>query len=522
MSILSLRDMACEVAADADDLARFIRNKFSDLRSPEKRALIHRANFFNAIRPWQEKRMAEIAHYVEGSNATVLQYFISRDIMGDVFSYSGYEETALIRDQSERNPVVAELIDQSLEESGPATIIDFGTYDRTRMNEIIGLVKNKKSIYHIVGVDINDLVNDAFDNSSIPGTSIHTDVRMLAPFLVTLPGRKIYLGLENIMMNLMESKLMAQDLSLGPFLSQLMLDEDTLIMENVSGIVYNTIPDGPLGFGIPPKELARMEAEQKNFYETIKATHIRGVERMFKEYYERTGLQDLVGGELQAHDDPELSRKLILVHNPKEYVQYMDEEFLFLAPEFTIESIAGPIRSSVLSDPLIHLGESKAVTSDDVFETLITLYLFDLVLDSASDWRVVDNHNISKLTMRSGSKVHDSELEHHFMRSLYASQQAGVDPVFHNFTDTMVGLGLYPEHYNALLGDYDAFLRGEGKSPAVKYFLKQRRDDGARNNNMIQYLPRLFAGQEKEVHYDAMEELFSKINLTSFIKVNGG
>lgn len=475
------------IAFHADGMARAVHKYNLEANTPELRRQRHVQNFFNALDMHHENRLHALAHYIPGSNHPIPQYDISREVMGDVFSYDGWGSIAAMRFQEDRNPVIAKTLDEALDE-GPAIVVDIGTYDGKRTRSVIEQLTNHRNILHLIGVDTNRLIDGSLDTLDlVPSTTFNIDFFKIIESIKRLPGKKIYLGLDNVMMNMERFAGGATD---GlPMLMEYMLEEgDQIIFE-----VLRSYDD-------------------RQYQE--------GVDEIFQVYFEETGLKDLMGGHLIADGHPERECKNTIIDDIKNSVQFNGKVYEFPRPELLVNTAMGSHMMDMLSQPYIHIGISQILSSNNVFSALIPFYACNLVLEKESDWKKVKGNHIVKLRKDSTQKISDEELEHHHMSACVLSHQLELtEHLFDNWTDTMVGIGAYPAFYNKFIHDYDFYTLGEGKSGAVKHFVKERKGRLDLQRNMLDYIPRLAAGEAKEVRYDARDELFSKFNIQSFINI---
>ncbi|MBC8495963.1 hypothetical protein H8D36_07440 [archaeon] len=475
------------IAFHADGMAREVQRYNLEANTPELRRQRHVRNFFEALDIHHENRLHALAHYIPGSNHPIPQYEISREVMGDVFSYDGWGSIAAMRFQEDRNPIIAKTLDEALAE-GPATVIDLGTYDGKRTKAIIEALENHRNISHLIGIDTNALVNESLaDLDLVPTTTLNIDFFKIMGTIQKLPGKKIYLGLDNVMMNMERFGGGATD-GLPTLMSFMLGEGDQIIFE----VLRNY--------------------DDKQYQE--------GVDEIFQVYFEETGLKELVGGHLIADGHPERECKNTIIDGIKDRVEYNGKTYEFPRPELLIQTAMGPHMMDMLSQPYIHIGISQILSSNNVFSALIPFYVGNLVLEKESDWKKVKGNHIVKLRKDSTQKVSDEELEHHHMSACVLSYQLELtEHLFDNWTDTMVGIGAYPAFYNNFIHDYDFYTLGPGKSGAVKHFVKERKGRLDLQRNMLDYIPRLAAGEAKEVRYDAKEELFSQFNVQSFINI---
>ena len=469
--------------------------------TPERKRKAHLAHFFTEIDKWMEHRQEVMDNYVDGSNVVLPQFEISREVMPDVFSYSGYSETDVLRNQSKKDEVVISMLDESLEK-GPAMLIDIGTYDGKRTRSIISKLKNKKNITHITGIDTNPIVRNAFDNLDVPHTILNTDARkILHPSALfnysifsTIPQRKIYLGLENVLMNI--TRLSGCE------------------HENFSGVVSTMLR--------PRDEII---FELSNFYDDSK--YVDGVEEVFHRYFNETGLKDILGGFLRAEiGHPDSPQKMVMIDEVREFVEYEGKKYHFARPKLKFRSnfMGGPKKDGLMetdafSQPYIFVGVSQSLPREESFLTAIMFYINHVIVQKQSDWQFIDGESVVKLVKDPEHKVvSDKELQNILVYTAMETQRRRLKPLFRNLTDVLIGTGQYPSYYNALLDKVDMIFLEEGFSEAVKCFVNNRvgKIDPKVQQNMNKYALLLLAGKAKELSYDP----FHGMKIHSFMDIN--
>jgi hypothetical protein len=455
------------------------------ISDPEARKKIHLAHFFNAMEPHYRQRQQAIRDYVDGSNALLPQFDISREVMPDIFSYSGYSETDALRDQSKKNDAVVDLLDESLEK-GPAMVIEIGTFDGKRTRSILNLLKYRSNIECLVGIDTNPAVLDAFKGLDIPNRVFNADAIQLLSlhmpylsFFRPLPMRKIYLGLENVLMNITRL--------------------EGCEHQNFPGMVSNMLsPSDDVIF------------ELSNYYDPSK--YVDGVEEVFHKYFNETGLKDIIGGRLRVEEGRESPRKMILIEDIKEKVEYGGRAYNFSRPKYMMRSnmAGGDIVTDFLSQPIIFLGVSQSLPKEEVFMTQIMLYVNQVILQKQSDWRFIQGESVAKLSKDLSHKVvGDDELKRTMFSAYAETERRGMLPIFRSFTDVLMGTGQYPLHYNAFLDKDDEVFWSDQIADAVKCMMRARvgKTDPKLQQNMNRYIPKLLAGQARELKYDPWKGL---------------
>jgi len=500
-----------------DSFARDINSINADLNStPESRRRAHQAHFFSAINQHYEFRQKVISEYVQGSNIMIPQFDVSREVMPDVFSYFGYDETDKLRDTAKKDAIVAAMLDESLSQ-GPAMVIDIGTYDGKRTRSLVDRLKNKKNIAHLVGIDTNPVVLNAFDSLDVPNTIFNYDARkvlgmdpsfMFYPVLARIPIRKIYLGLENVAMNLVRLSGCEHQNFVGT-ISRMLGAEDTVILE-----------------------LA-------NFLDPTK--YVDGVEQVFHNYFRESGLQELIGGELRAEEQHESPQKMIMIDEVKEYVEFNGREYHFARPELKwMLNVKKPdgsddfMMTDMFSKPIIFLGISQALPREEVFTNLIMFYVNHLMLEKQQDLQFVDSEMVMKLRKDPSVKVvSDEALNETLVQTYIETERRGLKPLFKNLTDVIIGTGQYPSFYNLFLERNDQiFLENPFHKPsdyelstlhhsrAVQCVMSRRigKIDPRVQQNLNRYIPLLFSGRAKELAYDPWHGAHFEVD--SLISVN--
>ncbi|GEM_PF-6725205 len=477
------REITEAIGRFAEDINR---TYYPIFRSPDRKRhqLTHFFHEIDRIYPYRQKVIDE---YVNGSNMLIPQFEISREVMPDVFSYSGYDETDSLRSQSKKDDIVVGMLDESLER-GPAIVVDVGTYDGRRTKSIINKLKNKNNIAHISGIDTNPIVMNAFDGLDIQHTVFNTDANRLLhlghmySIFATLPMRKIYMGLENVLMNTTRLSGCEHENFTGAVSSMLRHDDEVIF------------------------ELA-------NIYDPSK--YVDGVEEVFRTYFRETGIEGIVGGFLKAEQGhPDTPKKMIIIDGVKEFVEFNGTKYHFSRPKLqfksNFEDSSGKnyMETDAFSQPYIFIGVSDALPREESFMTAIMFYINHVILQKESDWQFMNGESIVKLRKDASHKVvSNNELKRTLSYTAMETKRRGLKPLFRNFTDVLMGTGQYPAYYNALLDQTDmVFLDGQIAEP-VKYFMRKRIGVTSPKiqQNMNRYIPHLLSGRAGEVKYNPFE-----------------
>jgi len=195
-----------------------------------------------------------------------IQFFdLANQLNGTIFSYSGWKDTGSVRLTDEKDAVVLSMLERSLDE--PSIIVDIGTYDGTRLKNIIDSLNQnyRKNIISINGIDINrEALSEAekrFDGYDLPFETHHGRIENIN---IKNFGneRKITLYLENILFNIRDES------TIVPFLSKKSHKNDISIIEAHKNINHSMYPEN--------------------------------LERFFVEYFNKSGIQEILGGRLAA------------------------------------------------------------------------------------------------------------------------------------------------------------------------------------------------------------------------------
>lgn len=439
----------------------------------------HLRNFFNAIKPHVEFRnqivRERLENGMEGPDRTIMgipQLDISHEVMGDIFSYSGYEATDELRDQSGKDEIVRAMLDDSLET--PRAIVEIGTYDGRRTRTIIDSLRNRGNIIHVYGVDSNPIVSQAFDGWDIPSTPINTNAERLLPILRHLQLPKTNLLLENVANNIARP---------GGCQHQ-----------GLSGILYHLMEGGD-----------QTIIELSNYYDGSQYTD--GVEQVFHAYYEQTGLKELLGGKLVAK--AERDNKMIFIEGVKERVEFEGEVYEFPSPEFYIPFMG--TKTDLFSQPLIFLGVSRS--RDDLWSTLFNSLLNYTVVPEEDDWKHLNNQSIMRFVCHPDARPDDEDLAEmgNYFNSLALAR--GMDQPFGHLSDVLLGLGHYPAHYNSHIQPLDDMFTRQGDGPfdqisdAVKFFMSLRMGKPSQHDNMRRWLKLMEYGHAQPVQFDVQEHV---------------
>lgn len=201
---------------------------------------------------------------------------MSNKLNATIFTYGQFTETANIRNQNKKNEVVVDLLEKSLNE--PTILFDAGNSDGLRLYQILEALSEsaKRNIIQIYGIEYNtEAVEQAvklFSGSQYKFSPIinrieDTDFNLIGNIHSREAAKKTILGLENIFLNFNGLGFMHEQ-GLTGFLSRITSPGDEIITE-----IHNRI---------------------------IEQNYIENVEEIFKQYIKRTGLEDLLDGELGA------------------------------------------------------------------------------------------------------------------------------------------------------------------------------------------------------------------------------
>jgi len=282
-------------------------------------------------------------------------YSLAHKLTSTIFAYSGYENTDVARDKSEKNLYVKKLLTTSLEE--PAIIFDCGTYDGKRLKEIIDSLpmSAQKNIINIFGIDSNNdklheaqnlffangkgkysfiPINDRIENINF---SEYRTIRGQYP-------KNIILGLENVFLNF-NGLSFQHDGGLTGFLSSMTLPKDEIILE-----LHNV---------------------------NTKEAYPEEVESFFKNYLEKSGLQEILGGTLKSEYDE--YGKSVYLTDINHSVKFNGKTYNFAKHHADVWGEAKTF------EPRIYIGFSGAVSYDRIFEFLVFNFANNLYVPKSEE-----------------------------------------------------------------------------------------------------------------------------------------
>lgn len=460
-----------------------ILNRFSHVENGKNRG--HLQRFFAQVSRQTPERNAIIQEALRVGNTIIPPYDFWTEILPDVFSYSGWDETKGLRNTWQKDAQVSRMLDEELEK-GPALVIDLGTYKGQRTKEIVSSLRNKGNINHLIGIDSNPVVKTAFDGfDTVPSTAFNFDARRALEFFRPGNNRVIYLGLENIFLN----------------------------MEKIGGCQHQGIP-GILGRALGAGDSAIMELT--NYHEDDH--FVDGVEEVFHRYFVESGLQSILGGKLKTqnnHHDERSNAKLVYIAEMNERVEFGGEVFDFSTPPVKYSMMGGePLEIPEMSSTKILLGVSDTVPYSEMFSVLFASLLNYIHAPNESDIQTVGNQTILKMVRETGVRPDDGLFDTELRDSIKVAMRFGQAPIYNSYSCVMLGGGHYPAHYNRFMHPQnEMFARTietcqnpseEGViSDAVKHFLLKRCEtmNPKMNNNMAGYKDLWFKGQAPSISF---------------------
>lgn len=434
----------------------------------------------------EAKRQGYNINNIPLDNISIPQFDVSRQVMADIFSFPEFEKTSELRNTKEEDKIIARMISEEAEK-GPMILVDVGSFDFKRTLNYLSQA-NLKNIKHIIGIDTNDTILQHTPNLDIPLTAINGNFLELVPELQSLPERIHYVIPGNTIMNITH---LSQGLHEGisPLYAEILRVGDSITSEKSKQ--YN------------PKR------------------YVKGAEPQFSTYHKAV-LEDLIGGVIRAEEThPDENSKLIFVDDIHETVTYNGKIYQFENPPLHINTMAGMIETDLFSKPYIHLGVSQSLSENEHFLIAIMNYIQDTLLEKENNWVEIGNNSIFTMTRKHRAQEYsDADLENALKSTAYMCMQQGMSrPIFRNFTDVTIGLGLYPEYFNKFLTDYDGLFRLPtqdedkwGISPAVKEFAYRRATKGENNANMREYHSKIMMGYPVKEYktFDIFEKSFGK------------
>ncbi len=336
------------------------------------------------IKPYKEWAKMNGWHNKNLGNAPY--YILNKELNATIFGeYEGYEDTDNIRNQTEKNKLVAEMLTRSLDR--PSVLFDSGTYNGQRLIDILKQIPKEaqKNIIGVYGIDSNlEKLKEAkqrFSNTNIPFVAINERIENLdydrlmdQAFQEFVENKQDSKSKDNIL-NLINARSFGKDnrrIVLG--LENIFLNIDGLAFDHDRGLT------GFLAKSIRKNDIAILETHNVVSAKNYSAE----VEKLFQNYHTLSGIKDIFGGELVGEIDEH--GKMVYLTNLNKSVKYKDQEFDFTnhkLHKFGKEWIDRPHR--------IYIATSGNLQYEDVFQFLVFNFANNLYLPSDKDFQFSDN-----------------------------------------------------------------------------------------------------------------------------------
>jgi len=339
-----------------------------------------------AYTKWQKEKEAR------GSN---IQFFdLSNQLNGTIFSYSGWEGTSSVRQTNEKDKVVTSMLERSLD--APSIIVDVGTYDGTRLKKILDSLNPRayKNIISINGIDINrealSKAEKRFNEYERPFEAHYGRIEKINTSNFG-KERKITLYLGNILFNIKDES------TIIPFLSKKSHKNDISIIEAHKNVNKSLYPEN--------------------------------LEEFFVEYFNQSGIQNILGGKL-ATVFAEDGKHMFIEDLPKS-VKYKNNNYRFE------NSLSNHFGYKEIIRPVICIGISRALQNNWNFMWSMINQGFEA--PTKEDMQLVNDDIVLRL-----HQVHDKK----FFSNLMEKNDEKLNAYGGERLDYILRFNEYPKHYD--------------------------------------------------------------------------